>query len=485
MPFYTPGFVFNINKKTRDFFDDLYSFCVMLFYSLYGPVNEIVYLKPDYIHTLIYDLVKYYKYPIEVADIYTYIFQKCIDYKINDDIDNIYDSIKKMLLLIKSNESKEYLIFDNQRNIENKELETIKLKLLEFIESVKFLNSEVPFPLSNFAYKINHLSFGFGLSGILRTLKIILQDDFYYLYSDVVDYFYKSIKQIDTTNIDDYSPNFMTGLAGIALTSYDLFIFDQAFRILDLTNKHRLLRNKNFSFFYGLPSVAYVNLYFYEKTKENKYLDYALILINRILKNKKEIDEKIYFNNYIGLANGQSGIALLFLYFYKLTNDYYFLELAIKTILFDLSFEITTNSGRKGFPYSVKNKFVSPYLEYGVSGIAKVLYKIINYLNSHKNSNFYLNDFLFKLKNYENSVLFFNISSPTYFMGLAGILDFLCDIKSSYCASMFSLLNNFIVYTKYGLSFPSEMLSYISLGFGDGVSGILYVIYKYIKRKYQ
>jgi serine/threonine protein kinase len=496
IPFYTPGFVFDINKKTRDFFDDLYSFCVTLFYSLYGPINEIVYLKPNYIHTLIYDLVKYYKYPLKVADIFSYVIDKCtiyqntnkqIDNKIvnkidNKNIDEIYNSIEEMLLLIKNSEFKEYLVFnkDEQRNIKTKELKEIKQKLLEFIEKVKFLNNEIPFPLSNFAYKTNPLSFGYGISGILKILKIILKDDFEYMYSDVVDYFYKSIKKIDITNIDDYSPNFMTGLAGVALTAYDLSITDQAFRILSLVNKHRLLKNKNFSFFYGLPGIAYVNLYFYEKTKENKYLDFALILINKILKNKKELNEKIYFSNYVGLANGQAGIALLFLYFYKLTNNNYFLELAIKTILFDLSFEISTNSGKKGFPYSTKNKFVSPYLEYGIAGIAKVLYEINNYLHFDQNYKLYLNDFSDRLKEYESSVLFFNISSPTYFVGLAGILDFLCDIKSHYCTSMFSLLNNFIVYTKYGLSFPSEMLRYISLGFGDGISGILYVIYKYL-----
>ena len=490
IPFYTAGFVFDINKKTRDFFDDLYSFCAILFYSLYGPINEIVYLKPNYIYTLIYDLVKYYRYPIEVANIFTYVIESCTNYQISNKqakIHDLYNSIERMLLLIKNSESKEYLIFDNkrdnQRNIEIKELKTIKLKLLEFIENVKFLDKGNPFPLSNFAYRTNHLSFGFGLAGILRILKIILKDDFEYIYSDVFDYFYKNIKKIDISNIDNYSPNFMTGLAGIALTAYDLFISDQAFRILDLTNNHRLLKNKNFSFFYGLPGIAYVNLYFYEKTKENRYLDFALILINRILKNKKELNEKIYFNNYIGLANGQAGIALLFLYFYKLTNDDYFLRLAIKTILFDLSFEISTNSGKKGFPYSIKNKFISPYLEYGVSGIAKVLHKIINYLNFNLDYKLYLNDFSCKLRDYENSVLFFNISSPTYFSGLAGILDFLCDIKSAHCSSMFSLINNFILYTKYGIAFPSEMLRYIALGFADGISGILYVIYKYLTLK--
>ncbi len=451
MGMFTPGFARDENRLERYPEDDLYSLGALMLHFVGGAFLTIRNINPDY-YKVIYKIVQNYGLPIEMA-------------KLIDDILNLrvsYDEIVERLDEI-SGKSVGDLKLQNVLPRERASDHIREFK--KTLDNLKFVIEEVPYPLSAFAYNTNTLSLGFGMSGILRVLQRVYGE----IDSDVMEWFINRLKDVNSGN---YPPGLMIGMAGISWALWDLGMQEESIRLLKMSNEHAILFD-NPSLFYGSSGVGLANLNMFFRTGDNYFLDQAVRIADHLLNSREVSDKGTSWTPGVGYGNGQAGIGLYLLYMYLLTGDRRYLDAGTEGLKYDLSFEYAP----LGFPPREDIKIYTTYLEFGAAGIGKVLHRYLQALGEEFE---YYADFKDRLNKILEYIKVPWVTSYVLLFGASGIADFLMDVGDPYAGGFLSIIDDMVLDTKYGKVVPSESHSRIITSFGDGLSGVIAILHRYV-----
>lgn len=324
------------------------------------------------------------------------------------------NSINEVLDILESNQtySFERKSLDNNTNIELRDrLLNNLIRTFKKDELKDFLP-----PLRQNNFNIEH-----GYFGILHIIN--------YCQNNLLNI--KNINKYLNVNIlvkELKSPGLYNGKSGVAWSLLELGFIDEAVSVLEIayTESKQL---KNYSLYCGLAGIAYTHLFFYLKLNEDSYLNKA-VEIAEIISSKaiKESHEKLYWtdedsNKHIGYLDGSTGIALFFLYLYKIKKDKEYLNTAKKSLNYDLSFVKSYFNNIKSLAFSDEENItkVSPYLDNGSAGVITVLLRLIKYdLSCEKTYSNYFDDLVLDCQRIYTAY-------PTFFDGLAGLGNTMLD----------------------------------------------------------
>lgn len=454
----TPGFrnVQNVFNKTQSFDDDLFTLGVVMFYFLF-PINAISDLRQDIYDKGLKGILRDLGWPQEVFNIINGLVKGKADY--SDVIRSLsgWTTFKKPKI---------------QECVTNSEICTMVERFGEFIlNNIEDDREDRLFPADPFLYRTNPLSLGFGASGVMYALK---KCDFE-IPKRAYNWFEKKLKDV---NGRKYPPGLLTGTSGIAWAIWELGYEDEALRMMEIANEHRLLASHH-SLFYGAAGVGMTNLYLYLKTKDKKFLDCAVALGDQLLKTAKRNERGIYWEDdegkaYLGYGYGQSGVALYLLKLYQLTGNEFYLLHGKQAVDFDLSYGIEQANGVFTFTGSTTDTSTfEPYLEAGSAGVIKVL---LRYGMWDKIEG--ISDDLHRKYSVFCGLLF----------GLGSFVDVFTDMyifsKNEKYLRMgkrpvAGIQQLYLLKTSQGLATPGDGLFRISCDYATGVAGVMRTLHRY------
>ncbi|WP_026906803.1 class III lanthionine synthetase LanKC [Paucisalibacillus globulus] len=279
-------------------------------------------------------------------------------------------------------------------------------------------------------------------------------------------------------SIESYAPSLYLGLSGIGWVLHQLGEEEYAYHIMNLANSHPLKHDSN-DIYTGTAGIGLTNLFFWKETNNQTYLDEAVKAGNHLLESAHVTDNNtMFWSNpdgltYIGHAKGASGIAVFFMYLYKITKDTNYLIASKRALEHDLSYAIDKSSFIS-FPAKTEGGIShSPYWLAGSAGVAAAL---MRYQSITKE-----NEYDPIIKNILNDSRRIYTLFPGLFNGLAGLGNVLLDAEQflaekdvyrGYALKVADSLNMFLMKKKDGLAFPGDYLHVINNDFGSGASGI-------------
>ncbi len=444
-------------RSIQDFKDDIYSMGLVMSYFLF-PTNSLFLLRNDYHNNVLKNFLEDLGWPEMVLNIVKRCVQRKADYS------HITGSLKRQAKLKEPRYTE-----DIKRN----EVKEIIKKFGKFILShMEYSREDRLFPADPFMYKTNPLSIGFGATGVMYSLK----NSGFSIPERAFHWVEKKLKDVDELK---YPPGFLTGTSGIAWALWDLGYQIKALECMQISNNHKLLKSHH-SLFYGSAGVGIVNLYFYLKTNNEKYLNTAIDLGKWLLNSARENDKGIYWKDegkiYIGYGYGQSGVALFLLRLYQLTGEKRFLAYGKRALKFDLSHSLEMEESVLSFSASTDdNTTFEPYIEAGSGGIAKVLLR------------YGMSDKIEKIINDVNRK--YSVFSGLSF-GLASFVDVLTDAyifckEKKYLnmakRSLTGIKQLYLLKNVKGYAVPGDNLYRISCDYATGVAGVMRTLYRYIK----
>ncbi|MSU01267.1 lanthionine synthetase LanC family protein [Tissierella pigra] len=270
------------------------------------------------------------------------------------------------------------------------------------------------------------------------------------------------------------------GIAGVLWTLLDIkelekaeMLFDQHIDIYKL--------GQDYSIFSGKSGIGLLCLKFYIITQDKMYLELAVKIGDNIIKDL-EIDQ---IKN-IGYKKGLSGISLFLLYLYIVSGDNRYILYGKDSLLLELNYQVSSNIyATIDFPGFIGSNIASPYFIEGTSGILSVLLRYYKILKEP-----YL---LEKSVELANSFISKYSISPTLYSGLSGMGNVLLDSyyilgddkykKQAYDFSRGCLLHQ--IKYENGILFPDLYINKLSTDFGYGTIGILMFFERLVKDKSQ
>lgn len=428
----------------------------IMFYFLF-PINALAALRKDLYNKATRVILKDLGWPGKVFDIIHRSLEGKLDY-------NYLTMSLRHHTVLKRPKYK--------ADIKKGEVEEMIKKFGEFIlGNVEDNREDRLFPADPFLYSTNPMSLGFGACGVMYALKKCGFENPPKAYT----WFEKKLKDV---NEWIYPPGLLTGTSGIAWALSELGYNDKSLKIMEITNKHKLL-SKTHSLFYGAAGAGMTNLYLYLRTQLMKYLDVAITLGDKLLNVAKENKRGIYWENegkvYIGYGYGQSGVALFLLRLYQLTGNRDYLVYGKKALEFDLSYGREIEDGTLSFPPSTDDtSTLDHYLEVGSAGIAKILLR-------------------FGIGERVKDIISDVYRKYSVFCGLLFGLSSFVDILTD--AYIFSNNNHYLRMAKRpltgikqlyllklpeGYATPGDSLYRISCDYATGVAGVMRTLHRYI-----
>lgn len=289
-------------------------------------------------------------------------------------------------------------------------------------------------------------------------------------------------------------PGLYNGKSGIAWALNELDYVKEGKEEIYHANE-KIFSIKNYSVHSGLAGNGLANLYFYLEYKDKYYLEHAIKVAQVIIDNKDKGTEKGLFwrdefnSTYNGYLNGSSGIALLFLYLYKITGKEEYLNLAKKSIDYDMN-QIKHHHGNvASLAYSEDQGSlkVSPYFDSGSAGLLTVLCRLIKYDSNIEDK--YINFFDELIIDCQRIFAVY----PTLFLGMAGLGNFVLDYYQilgvnkalDFAYKIAETIKIYDVDIRDGESgFPGVHLIKISNDFATGSSGVILFLDRLINNKH-
>lgn len=453
----TPGFVSSqrILKRKVTYKDDYYSLGMVL-YSLILPIQAFFDLDFSAINRF---LKKWTEngLPEVIGEVITNLLK---------------GKIKKVIAIlnkwdVNAELPKKISIKKNHQQI-RKELPQIIQKIKAYILNTITLNRQDRLCPSDYqVFQTNPLSIAYGASGIILFLdknsNEVSQGIRNWLFSQKID---NSL----------YPPGLYIGLAGIAYTFSRLGYLAKGEEVMDLLFQSSLLYETP-DMFYGASGWGLISLYFFVKTKNNKYLEKACQAGEYIIKCSKVSRKGRFWQNkmdnkiYLGFAFGGSGISLFLLYLYLFTREKIFLNSALEGIKFEISNALDSRDclywGR-----FVGDNLIEPYWLYGSAGIGSSLIRFFSILEENK--------YKFLAEKAAKSAFSKFTVVPSQFEGLAGIGEFMLDMfqitkNEYYLKKAYEIADSILLYKiekPEGIAFPGSYLLRISNDYGTGSAGI-------------
>lgn len=172
-------------------------------------------------------------------------------------------------------------------------------------------------------------------------------------------------------------PGLYSGLGGVALLMLATGRTDSAERLLSRVTNHEL-SFAHPGLYFGSAGQGLVSLHFWRHTGETRHLLEAIRVAERLLLEAKEAREGIYWTTedkvYLGLGDGQSGVALFLIYLAMASSEERYLHAATKALEFDVAHSVRV-AGRITWKTRVDSKESDPNLphtRFGAAGIGSV-----------------------------------------------------------------------------------------------------------------
>lgn len=326
-------------------------------------------------------------------------------------------------------------------------------------------------------YFDNKYNFAYGYSGIIYGLNELGMK----IPNSLIDQLYTAILCEDSIT----SPISLTrGSIAALITLYQYDSNDKLKnKIRELLNAElsKLLNrnNENYSLFNGISGIGFLALIMFENTRDNCFWTIAQIVYNQIV-------VKSPLMRSLGLAYGNTGIALFLLHYGKYHKTNKVFRFAKFYILYDIKVGQMHND-RNGFRgiRNIKNENIPYiYIPYGTAGIFKT---IIKYLNLKEDSGL-----IKELSHLYNS---FNIQSTLqsgYLLGTSGIISCLLDYIpwSNFNRDVFKTLTILLksllstkIQTNGKILFPADQNMFPAVDYGSGEMGVLLTLNKLITGK--
>lgn len=467
---YTPGFRVEYNGSS--FTKELHQIALVLMWCIM-PLNSLYDLDPSK--------------KLEVIDFY----KNCDFISIK-----LYSLIKKLINneFHKAEEAYEYLNSSIDENSDKKlknefyledEISSIKKSIIDNID-INNDNKMSFFAADPMAFNTNKYCMAFGIFGALYGLNNIkigcdLPKD---LIENIVikfmaDYYREKYK---------FTSSLFIGCSGISIALVDLGFVEEAIHLFEDTVKRE---NSMCDIAYGLAGRLISSLYFYDKFKEQSYLEYAVndaeVIKDRYIERNGYYYWKDEVNSiYTGYTRGSSGIALAFLELYKRTNDKKYLDIGIIALESDLVKLVTFEDGYIEFngnpEESTDTPIHSPYVHNGIVGVGYVL---LRYYAITKNNRYYdLINQIIDSCNFDITLF------PGYLRGLSGIMNFLQDcviyINSDKAKvilkRMYKVIMIFKVHLNDTIGFAGDNLLKISNDLFTGSSGVILTLHREVEK---
>ena len=164
------------------------------------------------------------------------------------------------------------------------------------------------------------------------------------------------------------------GLGGVALLMLEAGRLDVAHQQMQ-TISSRSEQLSCASLYFGAAGWGLVNLHFWKSTGEQSYLQIATDIGNRLIEQAKQAESGIYWPTegkvYLGLGDGQSGVALFLTYLAAASGDARFADAAARALDYDIAHGIRI-AGRITWRYHVDSPDSDPnlpHMRFGSAGV--------------------------------------------------------------------------------------------------------------------
>lgn len=311
----------------------------------------------------------------------------------------------------------------------------------------------------------NPLGLGYGALGVALFLARAGRP----VPSECCDFLQKGVRRLELP------PGIYVGTAGLARGLFDLGYEDLAIEQMNQAIASPLLYDCD-DIFYGCSGVGLMCLQFWNLTDEERFL-VAADRIGKFLltKGQKERSGREWRNidgrTYVGWAHGASGIAAFLLALYRETGADSYLTCATAALEGDLSEGIEVE-GSIGWPHVKGDRTVFPYWRYGSAGVGLATLRFWEALHDDR-----------YLQIAKKAALYI---APKYavqsgqFNGMAGLGEFLLDMyeatgESEYLRQANQIARRIMPYRiarPAGIALPGEGLVAICNDFGTGSAGL-------------
>ncbi len=347
-------------------------------------------------------------------------------------------------------------------------------KMLDYIKSnASFNRMDRLFPADPSVFITNPLSIAHGAAGVAYALSCIEGE----VPGKVISWMLAH-----DISKDKYPPGLYLGLSGIAWVFWKLGLQKLALQLMKTAADHPLLWELP-DIYYGAAGFGLTCLYFYRETQDEYWLEQAIKVGDWLIDTKVESDEGYYWrdtdsNVWCGYARGQSGIALYLLYLNLASGVHRFKNVGKKALSYDLGQVQDTADGLKIPRASTDSKssphkdINPPYWSDGTAGICTALVRYWFVFREDAHK-----DILEGLMPDASRDL---TAFPTLFTGLAGLGNLQLDVSdftgdTRYISEAIRIAEGilrFQIEKPDGIAFPGEQLLRISTDFGSGSSGI-------------
>jgi hypothetical protein len=224
-------------------------------------------------------------------------------------------------------------------------------------------NPRWTYPTIPAGHRTNTRCVAYGTAGVLHALRFAgcevdpavvtrLRDD--------------SLRQLAET-----PPGLLFGSAGISWVLAELGELDAAEALLAAANRHAII-GRSATLGGGAAGVALAHLSVYCRTGEQRYLDEAGGLLERIPEGE-ELAGRLGADDASGLVHGRPGVALALYYLARLTGTSEPLERGVRLLRDELTHALPLPVDALGFRVSLADNRNMPYLATGSAGYVRVL----------------------------------------------------------------------------------------------------------------
>ncbi|MEM9290832.1 MAG: class III lanthionine synthetase LanKC [Acidobacteriota bacterium] len=250
-----------------------------------------------------------------------------------------------------------------------RELEITVTGAAQFIENkVRYVREDTLWPSSPSVFQSSPIGLQFGSSGP----SLFLQQVRGRIPEKTVDWLLYRAEH------GNHPAGYFSGLAGLAWLLLEEGRQEQAEALLEQANAADSL-TEELGFYYGLSGVATVNLHFWSRLKNEKYLEFATQAGETLKQAAKVADTGVVWSDPeqtpLGLALGPAGISLFLTYLAATSGDDSCLELAQEALMFELSYVQEIGELLLWFPATNSSSAEpkSPHTFFGTAGTGAVL----------------------------------------------------------------------------------------------------------------
>lgn len=462
----TPGFASIQDMEASPHFEmDYYALGALMLHCII-PINSMMDIDPHAPHRFLESVITEYGLPPALCSLITQL----LDPKpsVRPTPLNVIDTLNRLEM----DASPEYDVTTDLLP----GYRSVLLRVSEYVLSTAtYDRDDRLFPADPKMFVTGPLNVAYGASGVAYALKRITGD----VPDRVSDWILRQ-----PVNEKLYPPGLYFGIAGIAWVLEELGFDKRAEELMHSTWKHPGLF-ESADIFYGLAGWGIAQLKFFIKTGDDEYLRQATLAGQKLMTMARKEKDYLFWPHsnriVLGFAHGASGISIFLLYLYILTRNEQFLEAGKKALDFDLNASSLNPEGNLSWQvFQAVDAPGIPYLRYGTSGVGKAVARYHQILNNPHYRE--LLDRMIPDTNRKYAI------SPGRFVGLAGIGDFLLDIRESVETRFVSenlqkILDGIMLFkveTEKGIAFPGYELYRLSCDYGTGSAGIGLFLHRYL-----